>query len=127
MGHRKVTGHIRVTIMQKHEKLFLQKSAPQRAARMVEAVFRCKWSLTVFQLLQHGINRPGEMARSVEGLSKKVLYDCLNRLVEFDILERIAFDEIPPRVEYRVTEIGQEFIRILDEIESLQQRLERQE
>lgn len=106
--------------MQNKEKIFSRKSAPQRAARMVEAVFRCKWSLTVFQLLDHGVNRPGEMVRSVQGLSKKVLYDCLNRLVEFEILERVSFNESPPRVEYSVTDFGKKFVRILHEIELLQ-------
>ena len=51
---------------------------------MVETIYGCKWSLTVYQLLANGINRPGEMVRSVEGLSTKVLNECLKRNVEFD-------------------------------------------
>lgn len=87
---------------------------------MVETIFGCKWSLTVYQLLASGINRPGEMVRSVEGLSTKVLNDCLKKNTRFGILERIAFNEVPPRVEYRVTPFGTQFIRILDELEKLQ-------
>lgn len=87
---------------------------------MVEAIFGCKWSLTVYQLLANGINRPGEMVRSVEGLTTKVLNECLRKNMEFGIIERIAYNEVPPRVEYVVTPFGTKFIRILDELEKLQ-------
>jgi len=110
--------------MKAQEKKISKKSPPARSARMVEAIFRCKWSLTVYQLLAMGVNRPGEMVRSVEGLSTKVLNDCLKRNVEFGILERIAYNEVPPRVEYRVTPFGKKFVRILDELEKLQEELD---
>lgn len=110
--------------MENEEKFFSRKSAPQKIARMVETIFGCKWSLTVYQLLQRGIHRPGEMVRVVEGLSKKVLYDCLNKNVEFGILDRIAYSEVPPRVEYRFTEFGCKFTQVLERIESLQDELE---
>ena len=91
---------------------------------MVEAIYGCKWSLTVYQLLASGIKRPGEMVRHVEGLSTKVLNSCLRRNIEFGILERIAYPEIPPRVEYVVTPFGKKFIRILDNLEKLQEEIE---
>lgn len=112
--------------MQNEENFFSRKSAPQRAARMVETIFGCKWSLTVYQLLNQGIHRPGEMVRRVEGLSKKVLYDCLNKNVEFGILERISFSEVPPRVEYRLTPFGGKFTNVLDQINDLQDELEKE-
>ena len=97
-----------------------RKSSPEKSARMVEIIFGCKWSLTVYQLLDQGINRPGEMVRNTEGLSSKVLNACLKRNTDFGIVERIAFNEIPPRVEYKITSFGTKFIRILDELEKLQ-------
>jgi len=104
-------------------KIFLRNSAPERSARMVESVFRCKWSLTVYQLLAEGINRPGEMAKSVEGLSTKVLNECLKKNIEFGIIERIEYNEIPPRVEYITTEFGQKFISILEQLKALQNEM----
>ena len=86
---------------------------------MVYAIFRCKWSLTVYQLLTNGINRPGEMVRSVDGLTTKVLNDCLRKNIEFGIIERVAFNEVPPRVEYVITPFGEKFICILDELERI--------
>lgn len=107
--------------MKEREKIFSRKSAPERSARMVESIYGCKWSLTVYQLLAHGINRPGEMVRQVEGLSTKVLNECLRKNIQFGILERVAFPEVPPRVEYNVTPFGRRFLRILDELDKLQE------
>jgi len=90
---------------------------------MVETIYGCKWSLTVYQLLANGINRPGEMVRSVEGLSTKVLNECLKRNVEFGILDKQMFNELPPRVEYQVTPFGEKFLLILDQLESLQNEI----
>lgn len=90
---------------------------------MVETIYGCKWSLTVYALLANDINRPGEMVRNVEGLTTKVLNECLRKNVEFGIIERVAFNEVPPRVEYVVTPFGRKFIRILDELERLQEEV----
>ncbi len=91
---------------------------------MVEAIYGCKWSLTVYQLLALGTNRPGEMVRNVEGLTTKVLNDCLRRNVDFGILKRIAYAEVPPKVEYVVTPFGKKFIRVLGELEKLQDEID---
>ncbi len=91
---------------------------------MVETIYGCKWSLTVYQLVANGINRPGEMVRSVEGLSTKVLNECLKRNVEFGILDKQMFNELPPRVEYQVTPFGEKFLLILDQLENLQNEID---
>jgi DNA-binding HxlR family transcriptional regulator len=116
-------SYLLVHIDEKSGNLFSRKSVSERSARMVETIFGCKWSLTVYQLLANGINRPGEMVRNVEGLSTKVLNDCLRKNTGFGILERISYDEVPPRVEYKVTPFGSKFIRILDELERLQDEI----
>jgi len=109
--------------MNSKEKIFKKKSPPEKAARMVETIYGCKWSLTVYQLLANGINRPGQMVKYVDGLSTKVLNDCLKRNINFGIIEKINYPEIPPRVEYVVTDFGQQFIEILEQLESLQKSI----
>jgi DNA-binding HxlR family transcriptional regulator len=111
--------------MNNKEKLFTRKTAPQSSARMVEAIYGCKWSLTVYQLLAAGVNRPGEMVRNVEGLSTKVLNQCLKRNVEFGILDKVIYNELPPRVEYQVTEFGEKFLAILEQLEALQDEIDK--
>jgi DNA-binding HxlR family transcriptional regulator len=107
--------------------LFPIKSAPERSARMVETIYGCKWSLTVYQLLARDINRPGEMVSAVEGLTTKVLNSCLRKNIEFGILQRNEFSEVPPRVEYTVTDFGLKFIKILDQLDALQLDIEHQQ
>ncbi len=77
--------------------------APVNVARMVEDIVGCKWSLAVLGAVRGGVCRPGAMEHAIEGLSKKVLNERLSKLVRFGILEKQAYPEMPPRVEYRFT------------------------
>ncbi|MBS1769606.1 MAG: helix-turn-helix transcriptional regulator [Acidobacteria bacterium] len=95
------------------------------AKRMVENIIRCKWSLSVIDLVKRGINRPGAMERNVDGLTTKVLNERLRKLVRFGILDREEFAEVPPRVEYRLTPFGKKFAVLLDAIDGLQEDLDR--
>ncbi len=95
------------------------------AKRMVENIIRCKWSLSVIDLVKRGINRPGAMERNVAGLTTKVLNERLRKLVRFGILDRDEFAEVPPRVEYRLTPFGEKFAVLLDAIDGLQEDLDR--
>lgn len=105
------------------EKKFSKKLAPDKSARMVETIYGCKWSLTVYQLIANGVNRPGQMVKSVDGLTTKVLNACLKRNIEFGIIEKLTYNEIPPRVEYEITPFGEKFIRILEQLEALQNEI----
>lgn len=87
---------------------------------MVENIIRCKWSLTVLELVAKGTNRPGAMERAIDGLTTKVLNERLRKLVRFGILTKRSYPEVPPRVEYELTDFGRRFINILDAIDDLQ-------
>jgi DNA-binding HxlR family transcriptional regulator len=90
------------------------------AARMVEDIIGCKWSLTVLALVAEGVSRPGAMQRRVAGLTAKVLNERLRKLLRFGIIERQVFAEVPPRVEYRLTAFGRKFDGVLREIAALE-------
>lgn len=90
---------------------------------MVEDIVGCKWSLEVLGALRSGIMRPGKMERSVTGLTAKVLNERLRKLARYGIVQRIAFPEVPPRVEYRLTSFGRKFAAILDQIDQLEETL----
>ncbi len=91
------------------------------AVRMAEDILGCKWSISVLQLVRQGICRPGVMERSVEGLTTKVLNERLRKLTNYKILQRYAYPEIPPRVEYALTPFGEKFVSILDELAKLEE------
>ena len=92
---------------------------------MVESIVGCKWSMHVLAAIRRGIARPGALERSAEGLTAKVLAERLSKLLRFGIVERRAFAEIPPRVEYRLTPFGEKFAKLIDEVEQLERELER--
>lgn len=87
---------------------------------MVETILGCKWSLTILDLVSRGITRPGAMERSVDGLTAKVLTDCLRKLVHYGVLNKEAFPEIPPRVEYSFTAFGHKVMTLLQSLEVLE-------
>ena len=93
---------------------------PPAAERLVHEICGCKWSLTVYGLIGAGITRPGAMVRAVDGLTTKVLNDCLRRNLEFGLLERRAFAEVPPRVEYAFTPFGRAFQEALSGLTALE-------
>jgi DNA-binding HxlR family transcriptional regulator len=97
------------------------------AARMVEDVVGCKWSLTVLGLVRAGVHRPGAMEHAVPGLSKKVLNERLRKLTRFGVLQRRAYAEVPPRVEYRLTAYGRQFARLIEQVDALQCALDQAE
>lgn len=90
---------------------------------MVEDMVGCKWSLAVLGQIRRGVRRPGAIERAIAGLSKKVMNERLRKLQRYGIVDKIAYAEIPPRVEYRLTPFGRRFIRVLDSIERLQASL----
>lgn len=87
---------------------------------MVEDIVGCKWSLSILDMLDRGINRPGIMAREIEGLTTKVLNERLRKLQRYDIIIKVEFNEIPPKVEYKYTKFGQKFLKIINEIRLLE-------
>jgi len=97
---------------------------PPGAARMVEDIVGCKWSLVVLDLVRRGVSRPGAMQRSINGLTAKVLNERLRKLIRYGIIEREVFAEVPPHVEYRLTPFGTRFSGVLEQIEKLQHSLE---
>lgn len=87
---------------------------------MVESIIGCKWSLTILDAVRKNVVRPGEMQRFVAGISTKVLNERLAKMVLYGILVKQSFPEVPPRVEYNLTDFGERFAAILDQIEKLQ-------
>ncbi len=93
-------------------------------AATVESVFGCKWSLRVLAQIRQGVCRPGAIERALPGLTPKVQTYYFRRMRELGLLERIVYAEIPPKVEYHLTDFGQRFLPILDAIAELQAELE---
>jgi DNA-binding HxlR family transcriptional regulator len=63
--------------------------------------------------------------RTVEGLTAKVLNDCLRLLVSYGVLEKRSFPEVPPRVEYHFTSFGRKFAETFEILDALEEKLAR--
>jgi len=53
--------------------------------------------------------------------------ECLRRLIGLGLLERMSYPEVPPRVEYKLTKLGERFVIILDAVEELQLEIDMQD
>ena len=73
-----------------------------------------KWTLLLVRDLSEGRSRFCELERSLAGISPRTLSLRLRALEEEGIVERQTFAEVPPRVEYSLTEKGQALIPIID-------------
>ena len=87
-------------------------------SRDILALIGSKWSMLVICLLRAGPLRTGELRRKVDGISQKMLTQTLRELERHGIVQRIDHAEVPPRVEYKLTRIGQSLSSLIQEIEN---------
>lgn len=73
-----------------------------------------KWKVLILRDLLPGTKRFGELKRSVGGVSQKVLTAQLRQMEDSGLLTRTVYPEVPPRVEYTLTELGYSLKPILD-------------
>lgn len=76
-----------------------------------------KWALIILYQLSSGMMRYGELKRSIPGISDKMLIQCLNELVESNLVNKKVYPEIPPKVEYTLTDIGLKTLPIINTLE----------
>ncbi|MFJ4869914.1 winged helix-turn-helix transcriptional regulator [Streptomyces sp. NPDC088757] len=66
-----------------------------------------KWkSLILWELHHHGVRRFAELRRGLPGVSEKMLVQHLREMEEDGLVHREAYPEVPPKVEYSLTEHG---------------------
>ncbi len=73
-----------------------------------------KWKVLILRDLLPGTKRFGELKRSIGSVSQKVLTAQLRDMEEKGLLERKVYAEVPPRVEYTLTALGQSLRPILE-------------
>jgi len=73
-----------------------------------------KWKVLILRDLMDGTRRFGELRKAIGSVSQKVLTSNLREMEECGLLSRHAYAEVPPRVEYTLTETGYSLISVLD-------------
>lgn len=91
---------------------------PQLAASGVEGAFRIlegRWKLVIiFHLFDRGILRFSELEKAIPGVSQKMLIQQLRELERDGIVCRTVYPQVPPKVEYGLTEWGKAMCPALD-------------
>lgn len=77
-----------------------------------------KWKVLILRDLLNGTKRFGELKKSVGGVSQKVLTAQLRDMEKSGLLNRKVYPEVPPRVEYSLTELGKSLRPILDAMQN---------
>ena len=75
-----------------------------------------KWTLLVIRDLAEGRSRFCELERSLQGISPRTLSLRLRALEEEGVVERQTFPEVPPRVEYALTEKGMALVPLIEDM-----------
>ena len=81
-----------------------------------------KWKLLILRNLLVRPWRFNELRKSLEGISQKVLTDSLRSMEEDGIITRTVYPEVPPRVEYALSELGESMRPIINSMEDFGMR-----
>lgn len=73
-----------------------------------------RWTPLIVRDLSTGCLRFGELQRSLHGISPKTLSDRLRRLEDAEVIRRACFAEMPPRVEYSLTDKGHALLAVVE-------------
>lgn len=103
-----------------HQSSAVQDSPPTTHEQVVCPVARTadivsgKWTLLIIRDLTTGTKRFSELERSLVGISPKTLSERLSSLEREGVLRRRTYAEVPPKVEYSLTEKGQALANVID-------------
>lgn len=73
-----------------------------------------KWKIIILRELLTGTKRYNELTRSVVGISSKVLTENLRDLESDGIINRVVYPEVPPKVEYSLTDKGEDLKEVIE-------------
>ncbi len=83
-------------------------------SRVVLDLIADKWSVLVLSAVHHGVHRNGQLLRRIGGISQKALTRTLRDLERNGLVRRTDHFEVPPRVDYALTDTGTSLMPLLD-------------
>ena len=92
----------------------MAKDVPACPVEMTLQLIGNKWKVLIIRDLLGGTKRFNELMRSVTGITQKVLTSNLRSMEEAGLLTRKVYPEVPPRVEYSLTDTGMSLKPVLD-------------
>ena len=92
----------------------MSKPIPACPVEMTLQLIGNKWKILILRDLLTGTKRFGELKKSVTGITQKVITSNLRDMESSGLLTREVFPEVPPRVEYGLTEIGLKMVPLFE-------------
>ncbi len=84
----------------------------------IQKVIRGKWTMVIIYFLSQETLRFGELNRKLPQVTQANLTKELRLLEEYGLIHREVYREVPPKVEYSLTDIGREFLPVLEALET---------
>lgn len=94
-----------------------KENLPECPVATTVSLIGSKWKLLVLRDLLTGTKRFGQLKKSLPDISQKVLTESLKSMVDDGIVERVASYEVPPRVEYSLTDLGESMRPVISVME----------
>lgn len=98
--------------------MLTKEEMPACPVAITVALIGSKWKLLIIRNLRVRPWRFNELRNDLEGISQKVLTDSLRSLESDGIITRTVYPEVPPRVEYSLSELGESMRTIIDSMEA---------
>ena len=95
----------------------LKKDLPACPVELTLLLISNKWKILIIRDLLEGTKRFSELKKSINNISQKVLTSNLREMEENELLTRKVYPEVPPRVEYTLTDIGYSLKPLLDDMD----------
>jgi DNA-binding HxlR family transcriptional regulator len=84
---------------------------------LTKEVLHGKWKSTLLACIAQGIQRPSAMQRMVPSATRRVLNVQLNELEQHGLISKTIFPELPPKVEYHLTDLGHSLLPVIEVME----------
>ena len=94
-----------------------KKDLPACPVELTLLLISNKWKILIIRDLLEGTKRFSELKKSITNISQKVLTSNLREMEENELLTRKVYPEVPPRVEYTLTDIGYSLKPLLDDMD----------
>ncbi|KAA2239935.1 helix-turn-helix transcriptional regulator [Chitinophaga agrisoli] len=83
---------------------------------LVAEILYGKWKIRLLYFINEGYKRPSELQRRIPEASHRVLFMQLKELEEHGLVTKVIYPEVPPRVEYGLTELAQSLMPVLQQL-----------
>ena len=77
-----------------------------------------KWKAWIIDCIRRGVRRPSAIHREMDAIAPRVINLHLKELEEYGILYKVIYADVPPRVEYRLTAVGESLLPLLSQLEN---------